>query len=74
MSYLGKVLVGVGLVIVLAGVVLIVAGRMGLPLGRLPGDMAYRGKHVSFYFPLGTSILISIVLSVLFYLLSRMRR
>jgi Protein of unknown function (DUF2905) len=74
MSELGKILVGVGLVIALAGVVLIVAARLGLPLGRLPGDMAYRGKHVSFYFPLGTSILISVVLSVLLYLLSRMRR
>lgn len=74
MSELGKALVGVGLVIALAGVVLILAGRMGLPLGRLPGDMAYKGKHVSFYFPLGTSILISVVLSALLYLLSRMRR
>jgi Protein of unknown function (DUF2905) len=74
MSELGKILVGVGLVIALAGVVLIVAARVGLPLGRLPGDVAYKGKHVSFYFPLGTSILISVVLSVLLYLLSRMRR
>jgi hypothetical protein len=45
-----------------------------LPLGRLPGDMAYRGKHVSVYFPLGTSILISIVVSILFYLFSHLRR
>jgi Protein of unknown function (DUF2905) len=74
MSELGKILVGVGLVIALAGVVLMVAGRVGLPLGRLPGDMAYKGKHVSFYFPLGTSILISVVISVVLYLLSRMRR
>lgn len=72
MSELGKALVGMGLVIALAGVVLIVAGRIGLPLGRMPGDMAFKGKHVSFYFPLGTSILISVVLSVLLYLLSRM--
>jgi Protein of unknown function (DUF2905) len=74
MSDLGKLLVGVGLVIALAGVVLLVAGRVGLPLGRLPGDMVYKGKHVSVYFPLGTSILISVVLSVVLYLLSRMRR
>jgi hypothetical protein len=74
MSDLGKLLVGVGLVIALAGVVLLVAGRVGLPLGRLPGDMAYKGKHVSVYFPLGTSILISVVLSVVLYLLSRMHR
>jgi Protein of unknown function (DUF2905) len=74
MSDLGKLLVGVGLVIALAGVVLLVAGRVGLPLGRLPGDMAYKGKHFSVYFPLGTSILISVVLSVVLYLLSRMHR
>jgi Protein of unknown function (DUF2905) len=74
MSDLGKLLVGVGLVIALAGVVLLVAGRVGRPLGRLPGDMVYKGKHVSVYFPLGTSILISVVLSVVLYLLSRMHR
>ena len=48
--------------------------RIGLPLGRLPGDISYKGKNVSFYFPLGTSILISVVLSALLYLLSRFRR
>jgi hypothetical protein len=47
---------------------------MGLPLGRLPGDIAYKGKNVSVYFPLGTSILISVVLTVILYLLSRFRR
>lgn len=74
MSDLGKLLVGLGLVIALAGVVLLVAGSVGLPLGRLPGDIAYKGKHVSVYFPLGTSILISVVLSVVLYLLLRMHR
>jgi hypothetical protein len=56
------------------GGVLLIAGRFGLPLGRLPGDFSYRGKNVSFFFPLGTSILISVVLSVIFYLISRFRR
>ncbi len=74
MTGLGKLLVGVGLLIALAGVVLIVAGRIGLPLGRLPGDVAYKGKHISFYFPLGTSILISVALSALLYLLAQLRR
>ena len=74
MNELGKGLLGLGLLLAVIGAVLMLAGRFGLPLGRLPGDMAYRGKHVSFYFPLGTSILISIVLSVLFYLLSHLRR
>lgn len=74
MNELGKALLGLGLLLALIGAVLMVAGRIGLPLGRLPGDFAYRGKNVSVYFPLGTSILISIVLSVLLYALSHWRR
>ena len=74
MNELGKALLGLGLLLVLIGAMLMLAARFGLPLGRLPGDVAYRGKNVSFYFPLGTSILISIVLSILFYLFSHMRR
>ena len=74
MNELGKALLGFGLVLAVIGAVLLLAGRFGLPLGRLPGDMAYRGKHVSVYFPLGTSILISIVLSVFFFIFSHLRR
>ncbi len=74
MNELGKALLGLGLLLTVIGAVLLLAGRFGLPLGRLPGDMAYRGKHVSVYFPLGTSILISIVVSILFYLFSHLRR
>jgi len=67
-------LLGLGLLLALIGGAILLAGRAGLPLGRLPGDISYKGKNVSFYFPLGTSILISIVLSVILYLISRMRR
>lgn len=74
MTEFGKVLLGIGLAIAAIGAVLLVAGRLGLPLGRLPGDVAYRGKHVSVYFPLGTCIVISVALSVLIYLLSRFHR
>jgi len=74
MNELGKALLGLGLLLAVIGAGLMLAGRFGLPLGRLPGDFAYRGKNVSFYIPLGTSILISIVLSVLFYLISHLRR
>jgi hypothetical protein len=73
MNEIGKLLVGVGIVLVLAGVFVLVAGRFGLPLGRLPGDFAFRGKHVSVYFPLGTCILISVVLTLVLYLLSKFR-
>jgi hypothetical protein len=74
MHELGKALVGLGLLLAAIGALILIAGRFGLPLGRLPGDFAYRGKNVSFYFPLGTSILVSVALSALFYLLSRFRR
>lgn len=70
----GKALVTIGLVLVLAGGAVLLAVRFGLPLGRLPGDFAYKSKNVSVYVPLGTSLLISVVLSAILYLLSQMRR
>jgi hypothetical protein len=74
MTDVGKVLVGLGVLIVVIGAVLMLAGRANLPIGRLPGDIAYRGKHTSFYFPLTTSIVLSIVLSLVLYLISRFTR
>jgi hypothetical protein len=74
MAEIGKALLGLGFLLVFVGAILLIAARMGLPLGRLPGDIAYKGKNVSVYFPLGTSILISVVLSVILYLVSRFRR
>jgi hypothetical protein len=74
MNDLGKLLIGLGVLLLIAGGLLLLLGRTGLPLGRLPGDISYRGKNVNVYFPLGTSILLSILLSVVFYFLSRFRR
>jgi hypothetical protein len=74
MNDLGRLLIGVGLVLLIAGGLLLLLGRTGIPLGRLPGDISYRGKNLSVYFPLGTSILLSVVLSLIFYLLARFRR
>ena len=74
MTELGKLLVGLGAVIVVAGVLLILLGRTHLPLGRLPGDFIYRGKNTTVYFPLATSVVASVVLSILLYLVSRWRR
>lgn len=73
MNEIGKAILGLGLLLVLIGAVLLLAGRIGLPLGRLPGDVIYKGKHVTVFFPIVTCILISIVASVLMYLFSRMR-
>ncbi len=74
MTEFGKLLVVLGVVLLIGGVVLILLGRANLPLGRLPGDIIYRGKHTTFYFPLATSILVSALLSILLYVLSRWRR
>jgi hypothetical protein len=74
MNDLGRLLIGLGLVLLVAGGLLLLLGRTGIPLGRLPGDISYRGKNLSVYFPLGTSVLVSILLSLVFYLLSRFRR
>ena len=73
MTEIGKLIVGFGLLIVVLGLVLIVAGRTHLPIGRLPGDILYRGKHTTFYFPLATSILLSVILSVALYIIGRFR-
>jgi Protein of unknown function (DUF2905) len=70
----GKLLLLFGAILVVAGVALILLGRTNLPLGRLPGDIIYRGKNTTFYFPLATSILISVVLSLALYLVGRFRR
>jgi hypothetical protein len=74
MTELGKLFLVVGGIIIAIGAVLLFAGRFNLPLGRLPGDFVYRGKNTVFYFPLATSILLSIVLSLILWLLNRGQR
>lgn len=74
MTDLGKLLVLLGAIILVVGLALILLGRTNLPLGRLPGDIVYRGKNTTFYFPLATSIVVSVVLSVLLYVIGRMKR
>ncbi len=70
MSDLGRVLIGLGLLLVMVGVVVLLVGK-GLPLGRLPGDFTWRGRHTTVYLPLGTSILVSLVLSLVLWFLGR---
>jgi len=71
---LGKLLVFLGALLVLAGVVVMLLSRMNLPLGRLPGDFLYRGKNTTVYFPLATSLVVSVVLSIVLYVVSRWRK
>ena len=71
---LGRLLIGLGCILLVAGAVVLLLGKAGVPLGRLPGDISYRGKNMRVYFPLGTSILLSVLLSLAFYLISRFRQ
>ena len=64
---MGRLLIILGLVIVAVGLLI----SLGVPIGRLPGDFTYRRGNFSFYFPLTTSILASILLTVLMMFLSR---
>lgn len=70
----GKLLIFAGGLLILVGVIVIVAGRMHVPLGRLPGDINYRGKNTAFYFPITTCIVLSILLSLILWLVNRFMR
>jgi len=70
MGGLGKLLIVAGMVLVVAGVLLALGGRIPW-LGRLPGDIVIRRDNFTFYFPLATSILISIAISLVLWLLRR---
>ena len=74
MTELGKLLAVFGVVLVVLGLLLAGLGRTHLPLGHLPGDIYYRGKNGTFYFPLTTCILLSAVLSAILYLINRFSR
>lgn len=73
MGDVGKVLFVLGMLIAAAGLVFMLLGRVNPALGRLPGDILYRGKHTTVYFPLTTSILVSVALSLILYLIARFR-
>jgi len=72
----GKLLIGLGVTVTLAGGLLLLADRIpGVShllgwMGKLPGDIFIKRDNFSFFFPLGTSIVLSVVLSLVFYLLS----
>lgn len=74
MRGIGRALLVFGGVAVVAGAFLYFGGRLPLRLGRLPGDVVHRGEHTTFYFPVVTCLLLSVVLSVIFWLISHFRR
>ena len=74
MLEVGRLLVVLGIALLVIGGIVMLLGRTGLPLGRLPGDIVYRGKNTTFYFPLATSIVLSALLSIILFLVGRFRR
>ncbi len=71
---MGRMLLVLGVALVVIGGIVMLLGRTGLPLGRLPGDILYRGRSTTFYFPLATSVILSILLSLILFLVSRFKR
>jgi len=72
LQHIGKLIVLAGLVLAVFGGLLYLLGRLGL--GRLPGDLSFGGKNWRVYLPIGTCILLSALLTLLLYLLHRLRR
>jgi len=71
---LGKLLLLLGGLLVVVGLLLTVAPKLPFRLGRLPGDIIYRGKSTAFYFPIVTCLLLSAALTLAFWLVSFFRR
>ncbi|MCR6096987.1 DUF2905 domain-containing protein [Salipaludibacillus agaradhaerens] len=72
MNQFPKLLILIGLVLIIAGLIWQVGGRF-ISLGKLPGDIVIRRENATFYFPIMTSIIISIVISIVLYLFGRFR-
>ncbi len=66
LNQIGKVLITGGMILVIAGFLLLFSDKIPF-IGKLPGDFSFKGKNFSFYFPLATSILLSIIISVIMY-------
>jgi hypothetical protein len=70
MQYIGKSLIILGIIIIAIGGLLLLSGKFPW-IGRLPGDIVIQKKNFTFYFPLATSILLSLLLTLVFWLLRR---
>jgi hypothetical protein len=71
---LGRTLLFLGSFLVIIGALLFFGGKLPLRLGKLPGDIIHRGEHTTFYFPIVTCLVLSLALSLVFWLFSHFRR
>jgi hypothetical protein len=74
MSDLGRILVFFGVLLVVAGLVVLGLNRLNIPLGRLPGDFNWRGRGWSVSFPLVTCLVLSVLLSLVLWVINHLRR
>ena len=72
MQSVGKLLLILGLVLTIMGAALMLAGRLGL--GKLPGDLSFGGKNWRVYVPLGTCVVLSIILTIIMWIVFRIRK
>ena len=73
MPDLSRILIGLGSLLLALGVLVALAARLHLPLGRLPGDLTWRGRNTTVFVPLASSLLLSLLLSALFWMINRLR-
>ncbi len=76
MTDLGKLLIGLGALLIVGGAVVLLLGKMNVPIGRLPGDIAWKSRsgNTQVYFPVVTCIVLSVVLSLVMWLLNHFKR
>jgi hypothetical protein len=74
MQQLGRLLLSIGAMFIVIGALLYFGQKLPFRLGRLPGDISYRGQHGTFYFPLVSCLVISIVISLILWLINQLRR
>ena len=71
---IGKLMLVAGAVLVAAGALLVFGARLPFRMGRLPGDIVYQGRHGSFYFPIVTCIVVSVILTLVLWIVNLLRR
>jgi ribose/xylose/arabinose/galactoside ABC-type transport system permease subunit len=74
MPNLGRLFIFLGITLVIIGVVILALNRFNVPIGRLPGDMTWRGRGWTVSFPLATSVILSIVLTLILWIINRLQR
>jgi len=74
MSDLGRILIFFGIFLIVLGVILVAFARLNIPLGHLPGDLSWRGRGWTVSLPIATSLVISVVLSLILWAISHIKR